>query len=53
MKSESEIKKELKHIDVLTWTNEEYEFMSRRDEELLSIKEFAAVCFIYLKFYIV
>lgn len=43
MKHENEIKKEIKYIDCLNWTNEEYEFMSRREEEFLTIKEFAAV----------
>ena len=43
MKSEREIKKELKNIDTLNWNNEEYEFMCRRDEDLLSIAEYAAV----------
>ncbi len=44
MKNEREIKKELRNIDVSGWTNEEYEFMARRDEDLLSIKDFATVC---------
>ena len=43
MKNEHEIKKEIRSIDILSWTNEEYEFMSRRDEDLLTIREFAAV----------
>jgi hypothetical protein len=43
LKHENEIKKEIKYIDALNWTNEEYEFMSRRDEDLLTIREFAAV----------
>lgn len=43
MKHESEIKKDIRHIDTVNWTDEEYEFMTRRDEDLLTIKEFAAV----------
>jgi hypothetical protein len=43
MKNEHEIKKELRSIDPLGWTNEEYEFMSRRDEDLLTIREFTTV----------
>lgn len=43
MKNESEIKKEIRHIDAMNWTNDEYEFMSRRDEDLMTIQEFAAV----------
>lgn len=43
MKNEREVKRELKNLDMLSWTTEEYEFMLRRDEDLLSIKEFAAV----------
>jgi hypothetical protein len=43
MKSEYEIKKEIRSIDTLNWTNEQYEFMARRDEDLLTIKEFTAV----------
>jgi hypothetical protein len=45
MKSEREIKRELRNIDVAGWTNEEYEFMARRDEDMLSIKDFATVIF--------
>lgn len=45
MRNESELKKELRSIDILNWTKEEYEFMARRDEELLTIKEFVAVFF--------
>ncbi len=48
MKNEHEVKKEIKNIDVLNWSNEEYEFMLRRDEDLLTIREFASVCFFYL-----
>jgi hypothetical protein len=48
MKSEREIKKELKNIDTLNWNNEEYEFMCRRDEDLLSIAEYAAVSLFFL-----
>ena len=43
LKHESEIKKEIRNIDALNWADEEYEFMARRDEDLLTIKEFAAV----------
>ena len=43
MKSEYEIKKEIRSIDTLNWSNEQYEFMARRDEDLLTIKEFTAV----------
>lgn len=43
MRSEHEMKKEIRSIDTLNWTNEQYEFMSRRDEDLLTIKEFTAV----------
>jgi hypothetical protein len=43
MKSEHEIKKEIRSIDTLNWTHEQYEFMARRDEDLLTIKEFTAV----------
>lgn len=43
MKHENEIKKEIRHIDALNWSNDEYEFMSRRDEDLMTIQEFAAV----------
>ena len=43
MKNEHDIKKELRNIDNFTWTNEEFEFMSRRDEDLLSIREFATL----------
>ncbi len=45
MKNERDLKKEIKNIDVMNWSNEEYEFMCRRDEDLLTIKEFAAVNF--------
>lgn len=45
LKNEQEIKKELRNIDTLLWSNEEYEFMSRRDEDLLTIKEYATVGF--------
>jgi progesterone-induced-blocking factor 1 len=43
LKSEQEVKKELRTIDVISWTNEDYDLMLRRDEDLLTIKEFAAV----------
>lgn len=43
MRHEAELKRELKNIDTLNWSKEEHEFMSRRDEDLLSVKEFAAV----------
>ena len=43
MKNERDIKKELRNIDNFNWTNEEYEFMLRRDEDLLSIREFATL----------
>ena len=43
MKNERDIKRELKNIDIMNWTNEEYEFMCRRDEDLITIKEFASV----------
>lgn len=43
MKNEHDIKKELRNIDNFNWTNEEYEFMMRRDEDLLSIREFATL----------
>lgn len=43
MKHENEIKKEIRSIDALNWSSEECEFMMRRDEDLLTIKEFAAV----------
>ena len=43
MKNEQQIKKEIKSVDMLGWTNEDFEFMARRDEDVLTIKEFAAV----------
>lgn len=43
MKNEHEIKKEIRTIDTIIWSNEEYEFMSRRDEDLLTIREFTAL----------
>ena len=43
MKNEKDIKREIRNIDTLTWTHEEYEFMARRDEDMLTIKEFTAV----------
>ena len=43
MKSEHEIKKEIRTIDTISWSNEEYEFMARRDEDLLTIREFTAL----------
>jgi hypothetical protein len=43
MKNEHEIKKEIRTIDTISWSNEEFDFMSRRDEDLLTIREFAAL----------
>ena len=43
MKNEHEIKKEIRTIDTVGWSDEEYEFMCRRDEDLLSIREFTAL----------
>ncbi len=43
MKNEHEIKKEIRTIDTVGWSDEEYEFMARRDEDLLSIREFTSL----------
>jgi len=43
MKSEKEIKKEIRTIDTVGWSDEEYEFMARRDEDLLNIREFTSL----------
>jgi progesterone-induced-blocking factor 1 len=43
MKNERELKKELRNIDTVIWTNDEYEFMCRRDEDLMTIKEYATL----------
>jgi hypothetical protein len=53
MKNEHEIKKEIRSIDTVHWTNQEYEFLSRRDEDLLTIKEFVAVLKIINLFHLV
>ena len=50
MKNEMEIKKEIRNIDVLHLSDEEFEYMMRKDEDLLSIREFATVCIIDYKF---
>lgn len=50
MKNEKDIKREINSIDALGWTKEEHEFMSRRDPDVLTIKEFAAVSFFFIKF---
>jgi hypothetical protein len=47
MKNEMEIKKEIRNIDVLHWSDEEFEYMMRKDEDLLSIREFTTVCINY------
>ena len=43
MKSEREIKRELRSIDVdaASWSGDELDHLARRDEELLTVKEFA------------
>ncbi|CAF0717911.1 unnamed protein product [Brachionus calyciflorus] len=43
MKNEKDIKREINSIDALGWTKEEHDFMSRRDPDVLTIKEFAAL----------
>lgn len=48
MKNEKDIKREINSIDALGWTTEEHDFMSRRDPEVLTIKEYAAVGFFLL-----
>lgn len=48
MKNEKDIKREINSIDALGWTPEEHDFMSRRDPDVLTIKEYAAVCCFFL-----
>jgi hypothetical protein len=40
MKHESDLKKELKNIDI---TDEEYVNLAKRDEDLITIREFVSV----------
>ena len=55
VKHENDMKRELRNIDPLAWSTEEYEFMARRDEDLLTLNEFATVRLflfnIYLRHY--